>query len=336
MTQRIRTEVDAGQLDVEPIGSRLAVQTLALRLPPMLNAWEIIRSNPIAKRFEIGELLFAQFSCPVVEPVGIWTQTDYLIHVLSGTMIWKDHTGTWSAEARQTVYFKKGVKIIPGHSGDDICLQLFFIPDAFVRETVMELAADLPPLPPFSPLPSGSELAGAREMTIRVNNDIALSAFFHAMTIYFAADEKPPEALLKLKLKELLTSILVGQNNQPLSAYLRYLAACDAPPIEAIMEMNFCHNLSIDAFAQMCHRSLSSFKREFRKHYGTSPGKWLLERRLEHSATLLRTTGMSITEIMFECGFEDLSHFSKAFKERFGQSPSAFREAGSLALMQNH
>jgi AraC-like DNA-binding protein len=204
---------------------------------------------------------------------------------------------------------------------------LFFIPDAFVRETVMELAADLPPLPLVPPLPPGSAPAGAREMTIRVNNDMGLSVFFHAMTIYFAADEKPPEALLKLKLKELLTSILVGQNNQLLSAYLRYLAACDAPPIEEIMEMNFCHNLSIDTFAQMSHRSLSSFKREFRKHYGTSPGKWLLDRRLEHSATLLQTTGMSITEIMFECGFEELSHFSRAFKEKFGQAPSVYREA---------
>jgi AraC-like DNA-binding protein len=335
MTQRIRTAVDAGRLDVAPIGSQLAVRPLPLHLPPMLNAWESIRSNPIAKRFEIGELLFAQFSCPAVDPVGIWTQTDYLIHVLSGIMAWKDHTGTWSAEAGQIVYFKKGVKIVPQHSGDDICLQLFFIPDAFVRETVMELAADLSPLPPLLPLSPGSDPAGAREMTIRVNNDMALSAFFQAMTIYFAADGKPPEALLKLKLKELLTSILVGQNNQPLSAYLRYIAACDAPPIEAIMEMNFCHNLSLDAFAQMCHRSLSSFKREFRKHYGTSPGKWLLERRLEHSATLLQTTGMSVTEIMFECGFENLSHFSKAFKERFGQSPSAFRDAGSLFPMQN-
>jgi AraC family transcriptional regulator, exoenzyme S synthesis regulatory protein ExsA len=326
--QRIRKSVDTGRLDVAPMGN--AVRTLPPHLPPMLNALESIRSNPTTISFEIGELLFAQFSCPGTEPVGVWTQTDYLIHVVSGVMTWKDHAGTWSTEAGQTVYFKKGVKIIPEHSGDDICLQLFFIPDAFVRETVMELATGLPPLPPYS------EPADAREIAIHVNNDIALAAFFHAMAIYFAADEKPPEALLKLKLKELITSILVSQNNQPLSAYLRYIAACDTPPIEAIMEMNFCYNLSIDSFAQMCHRSLSSFKREFRKRYGASPGKWLLERRLEHSASLLQTTGMSVTEIMFECGFEDLSHFSRAFKDRFGQSPSTFREKGSLFLMQNH
>ena len=125
------------------------------------------------------------------------------------------------------VFFKKGVKIIPEHRGDDICLQLFFIPDAFVRQTVMELAADLPPLA------AGSVPLDAHEMTIRVNNDTALSAFIQAMTIYFRADEKPPEALLKLKLKELLTSILVSQSNQPLSAYLRYIAACDAPTVYA-------------------------------------------------------------------------------------------------------
>jgi AraC-like DNA-binding protein len=75
----------------------------------------------------------------------------------------------------------------------------------------------------------------------------------------------------------------------------------------------------------MCHRSLSTFKREFRKHYGVSPGRWLLDRRLEHSASLLLTTEMSVTEVMLECGFEDLSHFSRAFKEKFGQAPSAYR-----------
>jgi AraC-like DNA-binding protein len=288
---------------------------------PLLNAIETIRSNPIARRFEIGELLFAQFSCPADESVVIWTETDYLMHVLSGVSTWKVSTGTWSAEAGETVFFKKGAHISPQHSGEDLCVQLYFIPDAFVREMVMELAADLPKV---------SEPLDAREQTIRVNNDLALSAFFQAMTVYFAADEKPPEALLKLKLRELLTSILVGQGNLSLSVYFRSLAASDAPSIPAIMGMNFCHNLPMEAFAQMCHRSLSSFKREFRKHYGTSPGRWLLERRLERSASLLQNTGLSVTEIMFECGFEDLSHFSRAFKEKFGLSPSLYRGASGV------
>jgi AraC-like DNA-binding protein len=267
--------------------------------------------------FEIGGLLFAQFHCPAQdEAARIWTQTDYLLHVLNAKATWKTSTGTGSAEAGNTVFFKKGAYILPEHFETDLCIELFFIPDSFTRETVLELAADLPVV---------SETVDPREQAISVNNDAALSAFFQAMTIYFAAEEEPPEALLKLKLKELLTSILLGHSNPQLSAYLRSLATCERSSIAAIMEANFCHNLSMDVLAQLCHRSLSSFKREFRKQFGTTPGRWLLERRLRHSASLLQTTAMSITEITFECGFEDLSHFSKAFKDRFGSSPSLYR-----------
>jgi AraC family transcriptional regulator, exoenzyme S synthesis regulatory protein ExsA len=76
----------------------------------------------------------------------------------------------------------------------------------------------------------------------------------------------------------------------------------------------------------MCHRSLSSFKREFRRCYGTTPAKWLIGRRLECAAQMLRTTSMSITEIALECGFGEPSHFSRTFKARFGRAPTDFRE----------
>ncbi len=113
----------------------------------------------------------------------------------------------------------------------------------------------------------------------------------------------------------------------PLPPLLNALETIRSNPIAKRFEIG---ELLFEAFAQMCHRSLSSFKREFRKHYGTSPGRWLLERGLERAASLLQTTGMSVTEIMFECGFEDLSHFSRAFKEKFGLSPSVYRGARSV------
>jgi AraC family transcriptional regulator, exoenzyme S synthesis regulatory protein ExsA len=285
---------------------------------PMLNAFDVIRANPTAKRFEIGEILFAQFNCPAQEePLGIWSQTDHLVHVVSARATWKTSSGTWSAQAGETVFFRKGAFVSPPHVEEELCILIFFIPDAFVRETVRELAPHLQPI---------SRPPDAREVVIRVNNDMALSAFFHSMLLYFAGDEEPAEALLKLKLKELLTSVLMGPGNPTLSAYFRSLALCEAPPLPAIMEANFCHNLPLDAFAKMCHRSLSSFKREFRRCYGTTPAKWLIGRRLECAAQMLRTTSMSITEIALECGFGEPSHFSRTFKARFGRAPTDFRE----------
>lgn len=288
-----------------------------VQLTPMLNAVDLIRTLPTARTFEIGGLRFARFTCPVQDqPIGIWAECDHFIHVLTAKSTWQTFRGTWSAEAGQTVFFRKGAYLSPPHVEDSLCLLIFFIPDAIVRETVRELAPDLSRVTmPFDP----------REVAIRVNHDIGLAAFLHAMAEYFSGRETPPEPLLKLKLKELITSILVGRINPELAGYFRSLAASEAPPLDWIMEANFRHNLSLEQFAQMCHRSLSTFKREFRSHYGTSPGKWLLDRRLACAANLLQTSPMSVTEIMFECGFEDPSHFSRAFKEKYGRSPSAYR-----------
>ena len=283
----------------------------------MLNAMDLIHALPSARTFEIGGLLFARFTCPVQEqPIGIWAESDHFIHVLTAKSTWKTFRGTWSAAAGETVFFRKGAYIAPPHVEENLCLLLFFVPDAVVRETVRELAAELPRA--FAPFDS-------REVAIRVNHDVGLTAFLHAMTEYFSGDEKPPEPLLKLKVKELITSILVGHSNPTLAGYFRSLGALQAPALEWIMEANFRHNLSIEQFAQLCHRSISSFKRDFQEQYHTSPGKWLLDRRLDSAASLLRTTDISVTETMLECGFEDLSHFSRAFKERFGEPPSAYR-----------
>jgi hypothetical protein len=78
---------------------------------PMLNAFDLIRSNPTAKRYEIGAMLFAQFACPPQdEPVGIWSQTDHLVHVVSAHSTWKTSIGTWSAEAGETLFFERRVR----------------------------------------------------------------------------------------------------------------------------------------------------------------------------------------------------------------------------------
>jgi len=135
--------------------------------------------------------------------------------------------------------------------------------------------------------------------------------------------------LLRLKVKELVLSILTGHSNQALAAYFQSLAHRDAPSVEEIMEANFRFHLSLDEYAALCHRSLSSFKRDFRTHFGEPPGRWLLRRRLDYAAALLQTTTARITEIVFESGFEDVAHFSRVFKHRFRVAPSAYRHAVS-------
>ena len=144
------------------------------------------------------------------------------------------------------------------------------------------------------------------------------------MLHYFSGVEKPVNELLELKFKELLINIATETDNCSLQYYFIDLAKGDLS-LQAIMERNFYFNLSLDEFSRLCHRSLSTFKRNFQKHYGISPGKWLLSKRLTHAAMLLRDNTYNISQVAYNCGFEDSSHFSRAFKEKYGKSPLSYR-----------
>lgn len=285
----------------------------------MLNFYEAIRANPSYNKLAVGDFLFAEYTCGVTEAkLPVWSETDYLMHVVTGAKTWHASDGVWRANPGESLFVKKGANIVEQHVEKDVCLLTFFIPDALVRSTVRELANSLQP--------RGSELETIKTAT-RVENDVGLSAFFQSMRTYFSGTEKPSEALLRLKLQELILNVLTSGKNPALASYFLRIGESDSPSVMEIMEANFRYNLSLEEYAKLCHRSLSSFKREFQAHFNESPGKWLLQKRLEYASALLRNSKMNVTEIAFESGFEDVSHFSRVFKERFGTSPVAYRES---------
>jgi AraC-like DNA-binding protein len=285
----------------------------------VLNLYEAVRTNPSVNKLEIGDFLFAEYTCGVGdERIGIWAPSDYLVNVTTGRKTWYTFDGTWAANSGETLFFKKGAATINQHFEVAFCLQMFFIPDDLVKVTVREIAGSL------RPIPSQVELI---KCAVRVENDVALTAFFQSMRTYFSGKEKPSEPLLRLKLKELIISILTSGRNPALAAYFRSIGESDAPSVSEIMEANFRFNLSLEEYARLCHRSLSSFKRDFQATFQEAPGKWLLRKRVDYSAALLRTSKMNVTKIAFESGFEDVSHFSRVFKDRFQVSPLAYRQS---------
>lgn len=284
----------------------------------MQNIYETIRSSLQFNKFEAGELLFVEYSCPLEdESTPVWSQTDYLVHGLSGRKTWRTTQGRWIVDKGQTLFIKKGATIVDQFFDDEFCMLGFFISDDFIRNIVKEISGQI------ETRVAEKEFQAA---AIEVNNNVILSTYFQSMLTYFSGSNKPADSLLVLKLKELIINILTSPDNPTLSAYLQSLVDPEKPAIQQIMEANFCHNLSLEEFAKLCNRSLSTFKRDFKKLFRVSPGKWLLTKRLEYAAVLLRNSTANISQIAFECGFEDLSHFSKAFKEKFDVPPLQFRQ----------
>ncbi len=108
----------------------------------------------------------------------------------------------------------------------------------------------------------------------------------------------------------------------PIKGFFATAALRDNGGLETVMAAHSTENISNERLARLCGKSVSAFHRHFAEAYGTTPQKWLMERRLERARTLLALTSMTITQICHETGFKDSAHFSRAFRKRFGASPS--------------
>lgn len=134
------------------------------------------------------------------------------------------------------------------------------------------------------------------------------------------------KVLLSLKLKELFILLNETQPGGTFFSFLHNLRVQPSLELRMLIEQHFRENLTLDQYAFLSGHSLSSFKRLFRNTFGTvTPAHWIQERRLKEAALLLNTSHLNVSEVGFEVGFENSSHFVQAFKKRFQCTPSRFR-----------
>jgi AraC-like DNA-binding protein len=132
-----------------------------------------------------------------------------------------------------------------------------------------------------------------------------------------------PPALLKHKLEELFLILAEDFPAQFFGIFMP-LASDGNHRLRQIIENNILKNLSLNELAFLANRSLATFKRDFEKEYGISPGKYIRERKLDIARHEL-TEGGALNDIYLQLGYENVSNFTSAFKKRFGQTPKAYQ-----------
>ena len=151
-------------------------------------------------------------------------------------------------------------------------------------------------------------------------------AYYQSLFSYFKGPEPPSPILLRHKFEELILNILTHGNNPRIIDICAGLQRKSYPGLQQIMEEHFNARLTLAEFARMTARSLSTFRRDFQEAYGTSPGAWLREKRLLYSQHLLKVKSGTIDDIAYTSGFRSRTHFTRAFKNRFGIPPHRFRQ----------
>lgn len=153
--------------------------------------------------------------------------------------------------------------------------------------------------------------------------DKKLAAIMDSIELYLAEPEKVEGSLIKIKLLELLFC-MEGSVNVILKQVLDLREHFRAD-IRAVVEENIMNSLSLHELAVMAGRSLSSFRRDFLAIYNMPPSQWIRQKKLEKAQELLLSTTMTVTDICYTTGFENIAHFSRLFKSQFRYSPSDFR-----------
>jgi AraC-like DNA-binding protein len=105
----------------------------------------------------------------------------------------------------------------------------------------------------------------------------------------------------------------------------------DQPPARHLLrakdlaDRRFADALSVADMARAAHLSSAHFSREFRRVFGESPHQYLLTRRLERAAALLRTTDWSVADVCMAVGLTSVGSFTTSFGRMFGKTPTAYR-----------
>lgn len=287
----------------------------------MNNTYDYAVSHPdYFTQLAVKDLLFLHYICPQVEKyLYLFTHFNQISFTLGGNKIFHRGPRSWvmteniSIFARKTAYLQE-----IGTEGWEILA--FYFPDNFLKNFFEEHRQYLPlknlPVPPT-------------DMFIQIQINETTRTFFYSILPYFSQQPPPAENLLELKFNELLFNILSNPDNAALLAYVNLMSDQVKPPLPEIMEANFMFNLSLTEYARIAQRSLATFKRDFIEIYHTTPGKWLSQKKLEYAQLLLNTSIKNVNEIAYGSGFENATHFSRVFREKFGLAPLQYRKQKS-------
>lgn len=130
--------------------------------------------------------------------------------------------------------------------------------------------------------------------------------------------------LLQVKFEEIMLYLVETKGTD----FLEFMMSTQDPQsrtLKQVAENNSLNKLTLKELAFLSNMSVSTFKREFEKHFNESPIKWFQDKRLTHAAFLLREQSKRPSDIFVEIGYENLSNFINAFKAKFGLTPKQYQ-----------
>lgn len=153
-----------------------------------------------------------------------------------------------------------------------------------------------------------------------------VTSYFNGIDEFFLNKEATNDELIKLKLKEIIHLLLQSDNANSVRKIVNSLFSERTFTFKELVDSHIYTSASVENLSQLTGTSLATFKRKFKEIYNESPGKYVLQKKLDKVAEMIRITDEPISQIGYQLGFESPEHLSRSFKQYFKISPSQFRK----------
>jgi len=237
-----------------------------------------------------------------------------LIHVISGRLSVVEADSSHTFKRGDTFFARRNTLAkftkCPEESGEPFKTLSIFIKKSFLQDYVAK--ATMKP----DPVSHAEKICRVKKLP----PSPLMQNLFNSLRLYFDAGMTLEKELSDIKIREAL--LLLKQMDFSLYHSLFHFTEPGKIDLEDFMCKHFVFNVPLSTFSKMTGRSLSTFKRDFKKVFDESPSRWLKKKRLEHAYYLIKEKNKAPSDVYLEVGFENLSHFSSSFKEAYGHNPS--------------
>lgn len=261
------------------------------------------------KHLDLGNIKLA-FTQVCAEDIfkNVYFASNALYYVESGSAVLKSE--------KNEINIKKGeIAIIRQHSrldiqkrkdknGADFKSIIFYLFPDFVREFARQTKDQTTAI-------AANIIHLGKQQSLKEFSESLLPLFENKQLKHSDIKEKTFSALLFLTLHNEQLLCFLTTHSKPIKI--------DLYEFMIHIEVN---NYSVEELAKLTGRSLSAFKRDFYEVFETTPHKWLLQRKMDYAEELLKGKKMKSSDFYFMLGFNELSHFSSAFKKVKGIAPS--------------
>lgn len=262
--------------------------------------------------FNYSDIIFSYFfsdDCMCTKMV----RDHFLVYVYSGEYILEEGGKKTVVKPKECVFVRRDIRVnmIKQPKANEPFMGIFItFKRNFLRDVYQKIDR--------KDIPLNAE--NYKRSVIKLPETPDLKGLFLSITPYFNSKITPSDEMMKLKMLEGIYSLL-NIDNKFFPTLFDFTEPWKIDILDFLNE-NYMYELTMNDIASFTGRSLSTFKRDFKKVSKLSPEKWLVQRRLLAAKEMLQTEHKSIKDVYVDVGFKNLSHFSNAFKKMYGISPS--------------